>query len=263
MRRDMETRCDAQVVGRIGAKRRAGYAQTLLDMVPVRRGNVFPLAFGSSSAKERIKHILLYRPATKRAVCAALSVLFCCVVSFATNPIQAAVTGQTKQIADTDSITIFTVNGEHLLIDKTSDKSSLNLYRLNPLGFNGECYQETYTLCDTFESYSEVRDYFAEIYSIESEILTQYIRPENQYQEKFGFGVDDGYVKSAFSFTGQSILVETDRGMIYYALMDTSTFKSDDTDPQTLTRAIYLLENIAWSHATSYDDNFTNPVKLK
>jgi len=88
-RRDMETRCDTEVLRQVGREERIGYAQTLLNMVPVKQ-MVFPLAFGSSSAGERIRRALSYRPATKRAVCAAIAVFVLCIALFSSNSTRAA-----------------------------------------------------------------------------------------------------------------------------------------------------------------------------
>jgi len=85
LRRDMETKCDAKVLKQISAKQHTKYAQTLLNIVPVSQA-MFPLAFASSSAKDRIKRIITYKPASKRAIFSSLCVMFLWVNLFASNP---------------------------------------------------------------------------------------------------------------------------------------------------------------------------------
>jgi len=85
LRRDMEAKCDAKVLSHIGAESRVGYAQTLLNMVPVKQ-MAFPLSFGSSSATCRINGILSYHPAKRRNVFASIVVMLCCLILFTSAP---------------------------------------------------------------------------------------------------------------------------------------------------------------------------------
>ncbi|MCL2708507.1 MAG: M56 family metallopeptidase, partial [Defluviitaleaceae bacterium] len=75
LRRDMETRCDAGAIKRLGANYIKSYANALLEMAPVRKAHALPLAFGSSSLNERIERVVAYRPAKRSAVIVATAMM--------------------------------------------------------------------------------------------------------------------------------------------------------------------------------------------
>jgi len=89
LRRDMETSCDANVIGYTGDH--VAYAQTLLNIVPMQQPHmgqwVFPLAFGEASAPNRIMGILAYRPVSRFAAFPSFMVMICCIMMFAASPI--------------------------------------------------------------------------------------------------------------------------------------------------------------------------------
>ena len=116
----------------------------------------------------------------------------------------------------------------------TDIETGFILYKVNN---SGKGY---YTFCGHFESYSEAQDYFAETYSIESEILEQHISSKSKYADRFGFGTPD----ISFSFgKGICINVKTNQDSIYYVLMDISTYNGDKEE---LPNALYSLVDVKW-----------------
>jgi len=236
LRDDMEISCDAQVLKRIGAERRTGYAQTLLNMVPVRQ-TVFPLAFGSSTAKDRIKEILAYRPATKRAICVSLAMMLCCIALFAASPAQVVMADQSLVI----SISTVAVG---------PDDTNFHLFRIHS---HNSRFQATnsnstaFTHSGAFANLSETQNYFINNHFVDAEALKTYLVPEYASSHRFGFSFGP-----IFSWQGLNISVETDDEIIIYMLMDASTFSSDELD---LAQAISeLVGRRNWSTDLLRDD---------
>ncbi|MCL2360537.1 MAG: M56 family metallopeptidase [Defluviitaleaceae bacterium] len=227
LRRDIETKIDADVVKLIGAEQRTGYAQTLLNMVPIQR-TVFPLAFGSSSAKDRIKGILAYRPATKRAVFTSLAMMIFFMALFAANP-EHIVRGET-------TLTITTTV-------MASDYAGIHLFRVEttPNAGNRNTQSSAYIHSGSFYAFSEVQDYFITNYLIEVEAVQQNIGPESAYTIDYAFAHSGGF---AFNWQGLSISVTTETATVYYMLMDASTFNSEDID---INRAVNELTIGIWT----------------
>jgi len=231
LRRDMETKCDANVLKHIGAERRTGYAQTLLDMVPLQR-MVFPLAFGSSSAKDRIIGILAYRPATKRAVCAALAMMLFCMALFAANP------------ARIRAEAYFSI-----AVSIHPDDTGIHLFRVQSQPADsryGSFQRSVYIHSGAFASFSDAQQFFIENYLVEADIAINNLVPESA--TRHNFGVSSG---PFFTWQGLNISVTTDAETRNYMLMDTSTFMSDDVD---LAQAVNALISRTWTSATSQED---------
>lgn len=226
LRRDMESRCDSLVIRRANADKRKAYAQTLLDMTPVRRESLLPLAF-KSSVGGRIKQVLSYRPATRQGFCGAITVTVCILLLFATNPIRAALTEQiaapiTADIQQT-SLTSTTV-------------STFNLYELNETYDSAGQLHQSFTLRGEFESLSDVTAYFSKEYAAQEVVnLTDTIVPQNFQKIGFGFG---GNIEGSFSALCLEFELQNNGQSVDYMLIDVSTYQSDNL---TAARALRIL----------------------
>lgn len=87
MSKDMEMSCDESVVNKMGNQIKRSYSTSLLTLA-VKKGlsTGSPLAFGESNVKARIKNILTYRQASKRAIAAYMLVIVALVVGCTANP---------------------------------------------------------------------------------------------------------------------------------------------------------------------------------
>ena len=84
--RDIELRCDEAVVARFGRDKRSAYAMTLIAMEEQKSGlGPFASAFSKNAIEERIRAIMKMKKRSLAAILAAV-VLVCCVsVAFATS----------------------------------------------------------------------------------------------------------------------------------------------------------------------------------
>jgi len=141
-----------------------------------------------------------------------------------------------------------------------SDEANLKLYKIaSTIRSDKKYYDHRYTLCGTFSSWSDARDYFTDTHSITTEVLTQNIVPENKYWEQMNFG-SYRLPSSGFSFIRGClcISVETDQGKTYYMLLDISTYKSEEI---SLEKALNEIVSVKWSNDNEYfSDNF---IKIK
>ncbi|MCL2572372.1 MAG: M56 family metallopeptidase [Defluviitaleaceae bacterium] len=124
LRRDMEAKCDAKVLKHIGAECRAGYAQALLNMVPVKQ-MVLPLSFGSSSAACRIKGILSYHPAKRRNVIASFAVMLCCLILFTSAP---TISMTAESVMVTRVISVSTYPGDFVIHFSSAEHAHTSTY---------------------------------------------------------------------------------------------------------------------------------------
>ncbi len=87
MAKDMEISCDERVLSENGSGIAKDYCATLLAFASNRRfPSAGPLAFGETSARERIKHILRYQAPSKRTVVLSVSACLLAAIVCATNP---------------------------------------------------------------------------------------------------------------------------------------------------------------------------------
>lgn len=86
LRRDIELSCDRAALKRLGAGRRADYANTLVTLATQGEAPLFSHTFGQKMTEERIIAIMKYKKTT--ALGLALSILLACgvTVAFATEP---------------------------------------------------------------------------------------------------------------------------------------------------------------------------------
>lgn len=85
--RDIEFACDEKVIGDMDAAHLAAYARTLVELsVLEKRVILFPLAFGETSVRKRIKKVLNYKK--KGIITIVLSLLVCLLIGacFLPNP---------------------------------------------------------------------------------------------------------------------------------------------------------------------------------
>ena len=88
MSKDMEMSCDEAVIRKLGPQVKSSYSGSLLGFSARRSGLMTgsPLAFGESSVKARIKHILAYRQPTSGSVAACTLVLVVLLIGCTANP---------------------------------------------------------------------------------------------------------------------------------------------------------------------------------
>lgn len=88
LRRDIELSCDRAALKKLGAGRRADYANALVSLASQGGGSAFSHAFGRKLTEERITAIMKYKKMTALGV--ALSLLLVCGVTvvFATAPVE-------------------------------------------------------------------------------------------------------------------------------------------------------------------------------
>jgi len=220
----MEISCDAKVIKAIGAEMRSSYAQTLLNMVPVKQPAAFPLAFGAPSAGDRIKAILAYRPATKGAICISFAVMLLCFGLFAVNPVV---------VASNSFVSVAS------FYDGAGD-AGYHVFRVHAQPSrrgNDTLQRASYDYAGGFSSLAEARLFFATEY-FPGEDNLDFI-PDDAVNHGFGFSFGP-----VFSWQGLNIAVATDNETRYYLLMDASTFDSDDLDFE---EAINILITRLWT----------------
>ncbi|OMF99466.1 M56 family metallopeptidase [Paenibacillus sp. FSL R7-0337] len=88
MSKDMEMSCDEVVIRKLGPQVKSRYSGSLLGFSARRSGLMTgsPLAFGESSVKARIKHILAYRKPTSRSMAACTLLIVILLIGCTANP---------------------------------------------------------------------------------------------------------------------------------------------------------------------------------
>lgn len=88
MSKDMEMSCDEVVIRKLGPQVKSSYSGSLLGFSARRSGLMTgsPLAFGESSVKARIKHILAYRKPTSRSMAACTLLIVILLIGCTANP---------------------------------------------------------------------------------------------------------------------------------------------------------------------------------
>lgn len=85
--RDMETACDEQVIGTLGADSKKPYADALINCASTtRRIAACPLAFGETDVKTRVRRVLSYRKPSPLLKAAGVSLCLLLSLCFLTNP---------------------------------------------------------------------------------------------------------------------------------------------------------------------------------
>ena len=86
IRRDVELSCDRAVVRRLGAERRAEYANALVTLSTQAEGGAFCHGFGPKRTEERIIAIMKYKKTTIIGIALTLALVLAVTVGFASNP---------------------------------------------------------------------------------------------------------------------------------------------------------------------------------
>lgn len=87
MSKDMEMSCDESVMRNIDEDIRVNYSNSLLSLSAKQSGLSFPLAFGESNVKTRIKNILSYKKPSQMILAASVIIVVGITVLLSTNPV--------------------------------------------------------------------------------------------------------------------------------------------------------------------------------
>jgi len=194
LKKDMEFRCDAAVVKRLGYGGKAGYARSLLELTPV-QGNPYPvlsMALSSANVKARIVYIMGLRKPTflSRLIAAVLVVAIMLPVFFI------SVSAAVPNIAVSRYTTVTTVfispgSDEYAVIRVLPAESGANQYFMELAGF--------------MDAPSESLEF-----------------------SRRGFGIDDGNQQLLFAFEGANLIADSEESAVWYKLLRISSFGSDD-----------------------------------
>ena len=100
LRRDVELSCDRAVLSRLGADRRAEYANALIDLSKKTESPAFCHGFGLKRTEERIVAIMKYKKTTVCGLLAALVLILGATAVFATSPEGDAAPDAATQVVD-------------------------------------------------------------------------------------------------------------------------------------------------------------------
>ena len=100
LRRDVELSCDRAVLCRLGADRRAEYANALIDLSKKTESPAFCHGFGLKRTEERIVAIMKYKKTTVCGLLAALVLILGATAVFATSPEGDAAPDAATQVVD-------------------------------------------------------------------------------------------------------------------------------------------------------------------
>jgi|GEM_PF-2002408 len=224
LRRDMETRCDAQVVKEMGAMHRTDYAQALLDMARVRRERLLPLAFGAPPVGSRIRRVLAYRAATKRARVAAAGVALLVLLVFATNPARAVLAEQPAVLP-----AAVQAEGDYVLFRVDYDDAA-----------GAKDCKKRYVPVGRFHTFDEMQGYLGDNDTGES--LSAKFAASGVRVTGMGFALVENV---NFSFKGLLLGQATERGNVYYMLMAKTVYIGEDG--LTFERAVEALSNAVFA----------------
>ena len=88
LRRDIELSCDRAAVKKLGAERRAEYANALVSMATQESGPAFCQTFGRKAAEERILSVMKFKKTSVIGVVLSLALVLAVTVAFASEPKQ-------------------------------------------------------------------------------------------------------------------------------------------------------------------------------
>ncbi|MCL2708893.1 MAG: M56 family metallopeptidase, partial [Defluviitaleaceae bacterium] len=246
LRRDMETRCDAGAIKRLGANYIKSYANALLEMAPVRKAHALPLAFGSTSLNERIERVVAYRPAKRSAVIVATAMMLSFVSLFAVNPVRAAIAEQIVEPIMGQVVDIMELNGK--ITQPAAGEIRYSLFKLDIREFSQNQNSVFHTIVKSFESYEDAVSYIGEAnpsadigqiakYSRSNNVLMRYRGTLNAiYESSFDF-----------SFVGIAFGVETENNRDVFLLLDRASF-TNRYDKRTPAVAIGLIQIVAFDN---------------
>lgn len=86
LRRDIELSCDRAALKKLGADRRAEYANALVSMATQESGPAFCQTFGRKAAEERIRSVMKFKKTSVIGVVLSLALVLAVTVAFASAP---------------------------------------------------------------------------------------------------------------------------------------------------------------------------------
>lgn len=113
LRRDIELACDRAAVRKLGAERRAEYAETLVNLATVGAEPAFCQTFGRKAAEERILSVMKFKKTTVLGVVLSLVLVAGVTVAFASGPREAPDEDSTTSTAPSTSVWSMTTDGNH------------------------------------------------------------------------------------------------------------------------------------------------------
>ncbi len=113
LRRDIELACDRAAVRRLGAERRAEYAETLVALATAGAEPAFCRTFGRKAAEERILSVMKFRKTTVLGVVLSLVLVAGVTVAFASGPKVVPDEDSTTSTAPSTSVWRMSTDGNH------------------------------------------------------------------------------------------------------------------------------------------------------
>ncbi len=113
LRRDIELACDRAAVRKLGAERRAEYAETLVNLATAGAEPAFCQTFGRKAAEERILSVMKFKKTTVLGVVLSLVLVAGVTVAFASGPREAPDEDSTTSTAPSTSVWSMTTDGNH------------------------------------------------------------------------------------------------------------------------------------------------------
>lgn len=113
LRRDIELACDRAAVRKLGAERRAEYAETLVNLATAGAEPAFCQTFGRKAAEERILSVMKFKKTTVLGVVLSLMLVAGVTVAFASGPREAPDEDSTTSTAPSTSVWSMTTDGNH------------------------------------------------------------------------------------------------------------------------------------------------------
>lgn len=113
LRRDIELACDRAAVRKLGAERRAEYAETLVALATAGAEPAFCRTFGRKAAEERILSVMKFKKTTVLGVVLSLALVAGVTVAFASGPREAPDEDSTTSTAPSTSVWRMSTDGNH------------------------------------------------------------------------------------------------------------------------------------------------------
>ena len=113
LRRDIELACDRAAVRKLGAERRAEYAETLVALATAGAEPAFCRTFGRKAAEERILSVMKFKKTTVLGIVLSLALVAGVTVAFASGPRETPDEDSTTSTAPSTSVWSMTTDGNH------------------------------------------------------------------------------------------------------------------------------------------------------
>lgn len=132
LRRDIELACDRAAVRKLGADRRAEYAETLVALATAGAEPAFCRTFGRKAAEERILSVMKFKKTTVLGVVLSLALVAGVTVAFASGP---------REVPDEDSTTSSAPADFSYGISSDSESGKVLRYEIN-IDFLKQCLDQ-------------------------------------------------------------------------------------------------------------------------